>query len=759
MMAETKRRARRVGTIALLLVSAWPFAISAQLDSSNVLLLAQPSGADNGQRYMQALRSQLQAGADTKMFGEMFNFNQISDTGFEPALAKYLTDTYSDADIDLVIAVGGAPLRFLLANRANLFVDVPVAFSAVPGYGLNTDALPANVTGIMGHFNISPTVELARRLQPEADRIVLVAGSSSLDQTMLRAAQTELNLYRSRIDFETLTGLTIEDTERRLAALPTDTIVIVLMMLEDAAGRRFAPINVATARLAAASAAPVYGVYETQMGDGIVGVVGDDLEALGSATGEMAAALLTGKSPSEMPPRFGNRRTLVDSRQLQRFQLDESLLPPEAEVRYREPTLWQQYRNPVIGIAALVVFQFLLILALLLRSRQRRAERNLERSEARYREVLEAQDDAVCRFSPDGTLTFVNDALCRRFGLAREDLIGRQYMDLLPEPRRSMAIERIRKMVAKPETRAFDLEVRNADGSTRWEHWVERPVLDENGQVIEIQGMARDVTQLKDAERESRIQNERITHLTRVAILGEFSGALAHELNQPLTAIMSDAQAAQILLSQNRADADELKEIMDDIVSNNRRARDVITGLRKLLRGRTAEPTVIDVNDLVRSVLALVRSVTIDKNIVVSTDLAGELPSIRGDEVQLQQVLLNLFMNATEAVSGNDRSDRYIWVVTEYDPSRGIRVGVKDNGPGIELDIQGRLFEPYFTTKHEGLGLGLSICRSIVESHGGRLILDTQESSGACFEFVLPPRADADLDFEADEPQATSLRA
>jgi C4-dicarboxylate-specific signal transduction histidine kinase len=307
-----------------------------------------------------------------------------------------------------------------------------------------------------------------------------------------------------------------------------------------------------------------------------------------------------------------------------------------------------------------------------------------------------------------------------------------------------MAYERIRVMLEHPETRTFDLEVRNADGSSRWEHWIEHPIVDENGKVVEIQGIARDVTELKHAEREARIQRERITHLTRVAILGEFSGALAHELNQPLTAMMSDAQAAQILLAQNEPDISELAEIMDDIVANNRRARDVIAGLRKLLRGRTPEPTMIDVNDLVRSVLTLIRSVMIDRNIVVSTDLAGDLPAIRGDEVQLQQVLLNLIMNACDAIGANDASNRHVWLVTERDSDRCIRLAVRDNGPGIDEAIHERLFEPYFTTKEEGLGLGLSICRSIIESHGGLLTFDDDHVPGACFEFVLPIRAETE---------------
>ena len=247
------------------------------------------------------------------------------------------------------------------------------------------------------------------------------------------------------------------------------------------------------------------------------------------------------------------------------------------------------------------------------------------------------------------------------------------------------------------------------------------------------------------AEREAREQRQQLTHLTRVALLGQLSGALAHELNQPLTAILSNAQAAQHFLAADRIDPDELHEILGDIVAADLRAGEVIRRLRALFKKGETQFQLLDANDVVREALDLAHGDLVTRNIEVIADLAPRLPAVTADRVQVQQVLLNLLVNAAEAMSANTPGERRLTVSTEALPGGGVQVSVADRGPGIPEDRRPRLFEPFFTTKPQGLGLGLSISRSIVTAHGGRLWSTNNPYRGATFHVALPHEPGAPL--------------
>jgi C4-dicarboxylate-specific signal transduction histidine kinase len=227
-----------------------------------------------------------------------------------------------------------------------------------------------------------------------------------------------------------------------------------------------------------------------------------------------------------------------------------------------------------------------------------------------------------------------------------------------------------------------------------------------------------------------------VTHLTRVAILGELSGALAHELNQPLTAILSNAQAGQRLLLREPIDLAEVREILEDIITDDMRAGEVIARLRALLKRGEAEFQLLDLNEVTTEVLELAHSELIERNVAVRTRLTPRLPGARGDRVQLQQVLLNLLLNACEAMSASKPSERTLTVSTAPDGNGLLLVSIADRGNGIPSDAADLLFEPFFTTKPHGLGL--SICRSIIAAHGGRLWAENNVDRGATFTLALP---------------------
>jgi two-component system sensor kinase FixL len=242
----------------------------------------------------------------------------------------------------------------------------------------------------------------------------------------------------------------------------------------------------------------------------------------------------------------------------------------------------------------------------------------------------------------------------------------------------------------------------------------------------------------KQGELEAVRLRQDLTHIGRVSALGELTASLAHELSQPLTAILSNAQAAQRLVAGDVVDLEKVREILSDIVADDKRAAAVISGLRGLLKKGEPEFVPLDLNEIVGAVAWLMRSDTIMRNVSMSLELSPDLPGARGDRVQLQQVVLNLVLNGLEAMREPHAGARTLVIRTGRDGAGALRVTVEDSGPGIALKDLGHIFEPLYTTKSEGLGMGLAIVRTIVNAHGGAVGAENNPQGGASFRFTLP---------------------
>lgn len=276
-------------------------------------------------------------------------------------------------------------------------------------------------------------------------------------------------------------------------------------------------------------------------------------------------------------------------------------------------------------------------------------------------------------------------------------------------------------------------------GQMRWITVKAHAYRDANGTILRVVGYVVDDSDQKRVEAESLRQQQQISHLTRVAMLGELSGALAHELQQPLTAILCNAQAAQLLAAKAQFNVEEMREILLDIVSDDKHAGQIIQHLRSLLMRGETQFQRVEIGDLLHNVLALARGTLRERNVQVDARIDEGVPAVLGDRVELQQVLLNLILNACESMSANAAADRRIEIVAACDAEQGVvRTSVLDHGKGIEPDQLDRIFDPFFTTKDDGLGLGLAVCHSIVAAHKGRLWAANRSGYGAAFHFTLP---------------------
>jgi PAS domain S-box-containing protein len=301
-----------------------------------------------------------------------------------------------------------------------------------------------------------------------------------------------------------------------------------------------------------------------------------------------------------------------------------------------------------------------------------------------------------------------------------------------------------RRDAAIRERQTFHAEFRviRPNGEMRWMLGVGRTVYDKvTGEPIRMVGLNVDITEKKTNEEEAELQRKELTHLMRVATLGGLSGGIAHELSQPLASILANAQAAQLMLAASAPDLEHVGEILNDIVQEDYRAAQVIRHLRTLLQKGERSEAAISLNELIGSVLQLLHSELIARNIKVYTELKAGLPPISGDSVELQQVLINLIMNAIEAMASAPPSERGLSIVTAETNEGYVEASIRDRGPGISPDQLNRVFEPFITTKAGGLGLGLSICSTIVTIHRGRLNLRNASEGGVVATVLLPKSA------------------
>jgi C4-dicarboxylate-specific signal transduction histidine kinase len=304
--------------------------------------------------------------------------------------------------------------------------------------------------------------------------------------------------------------------------------------------------------------------------------------------------------------------------------------------------------------------------------------------------------------------------------------------------------------------RDFELARPAPDGSKRYVSVSGLPVFDETGRFVGYRGVGRHITERRLAEEALRAMQAELAHVNRVTTMGQLTASIAHEVNQPIAATVTNAQAALRWLRAQPPDLDEVRASLSRIVEDGKRAGNVIGGIRALVHKVPPRKDRFDLNEAVLEMVVLTRSEVLKHGISLQTELAPGLPRVEGDRTQLQQVILNLIVNAIEAMGGFDEGTRELRINTERSAAGGVLVTVRDSGPGLDPADVEHVFTAFYTTKPKGMGMGLAICRSMVEAHGGRMWASANEPRGAIFQFTLPLQRDESIPARQVRPSSAA---
>jgi signal transduction histidine kinase len=535
------------------------------------------------------------------------------DEAAEAKFVEYLKALYAQRPPDLIVAIFAPAARFVQRHRADLFPTTPMLLAVVEVRRVEQSMLTEQDAAVGVRFDEAALIENILRLLPETKAIAMIIGNSP-NERFWAAEQKRIlgRLLENKVELIFYNERPFKEILKEVASLPPHSAIFFLVLAVDGAGAVYGdkePLK----RISEVANAPIFSFDETYFTSGIVG--GPMFSAAEGArpTAAVAIRMLGGEKGSDIKvPPIEFSAPKYDWRQLQRWNISESRLPPGSEVLFREPTAWQRYSWQIALTAAVILLQAGLISALLNAHRRRRL-----------------------------------------------------------------------------------------------------------------------------AEVQTRQRSAELAHMNRYSMAGELTASIAHEINQPLGAILTNAETADAILNSPSPDIAELKDIVKDILQDDRRAGEVIRRTRSLLKKAPFEPKKFDFNEVVQEAVNFLSSLAFARKVQLGSSLTPVALPIIGDRIQLQQVIINLLVNAMDAMADTPIEDRKINIWTSCTENFA-ELSISDNGPGIPADRLKEVFEPFFTSKAQGMGMGLPIARTIVEAHKGQISAENQHGVGALFRIRLP---------------------
>jgi len=372
----------------------------------------------------------------------------------------------------------------------------------------------------------------------------------------------------------------------------------------------------------------------------------------------------------------------------------------------------------------------------------RLAEEKLRESELNLRQMTETIPEMLWGATPDGSMDYCNTRVLDYTGLSQQEIKGAGWMKMIHPDDAENVARAWKRSVESGEPFYFEFRgLRASDGKHRWCVSRALPLRSAGGDILRWHGTVVDFHDRRQAQEDLRNAQAELAHVNRVITMGELTASIAHEVNQPLASIIASGDSCAAWLTNEPPNLDKARAAASRVIQAATQASETVQRLRALFRKTTSMTTSVDVNAAIEDTISLVRHEAQRNKVVLRTELGPVVASVKGDRVQLQQVILNLTMNGIESVARLDHEPRWVMIRSTLSNTGELVVSVEDTGPGIEAEHADRLFAPFFTTKPHGIGMGLPICRSIIEAHGGRLWAAKNEPRGAVFNFVLPAQA------------------
>jgi C4-dicarboxylate-specific signal transduction histidine kinase len=653
---------------------------------------------------------------------------------FPARIDDWIAFKYGRMKFDAIVAVTFPPALLAKDLRDRFWPEATLLLVLIDEERWANPGSISGSTRVLLALDNKETVRSALQMLPNTQRVVLLGGASQRDRRTNGGIVRSIREIKPDLQIIEATGLSLEETKARIHSLPDRTIIVIGSFLFEPNGQRLDVPQLVDEFYPVANA-PLFADSDMAMGKGIVGGAVLSVQGAAEVVGEQLGQLLKGADPDRLPVREVKNSFIVDWRQLKRWGISEHTLPPGTTILYRQPTAWEQYGRYIVGLFSVLIVLLFLVAFLLLERQRRKKEEDLNSA------MLESLPGTALLVNPQGEILRTNQIHREAAAVegngsdgARPGFKYREYL---------------LKLAGQEDGFAGAAAIDQVIGGERAGATVELPLSSE-GRWIEVRAIQLpnqqsgslivhlDITQRKQTELERTRSRTEIYHLNRVAAMGQLAASLAHELSQPLAAIMSNAEAAKRFAGRPNPDMVEIREALDDITRDDKRARGVIQGMRSMLKKQNVVVEPVDLNAVVTSVAQMIRNEATVRGTMIELSLSPTAVTVKGDEVALQQVVLNLASNGLDAMI-DTKADRRLTLRTTIEQVAGVgAIWVEDTGPGVSAEVREKLFEPFFTTKTTGLGMGLSICQSIVESLGGHINLRNGHGKGATFFVELP---------------------